>query len=110
MPWPHEIANAIANRPEVLPSVAAGFDAVDLTPFFANPSNVFCGNEKGMALFAYLGDGRYVPICRRRRSTIPKFWSRLARPRLVSAPRLQFPKTAGGSPRATWSTPAAVWV
>jgi len=55
-----DVANDIANHPDVLPAVAKGFDAVDLRPFFLNPLNFAVGHPSvGMAMFAPLGDGRF---------------------------------------------------
>lgn len=55
-----DIANDIANLPEVLAAVAKGFASVDLQPFFRDPRNVAVGHPSiGMALFAPLGDGRF---------------------------------------------------
>lgn len=59
MPSLPDIANAIANHPEVLARVAPGFDALDIRPFFGKPENVFCGGADGMALFAYVEPGVY---------------------------------------------------
>lgn len=53
------LMNRIANRPEVLPWVAPGFDHVDLSQFFERPGNLLVGNELGVILFGDLGEGLY---------------------------------------------------
>jgi hypothetical protein len=54
-----ETANRIANLPGVLPHVAPGFVALDLSPFFRSRWNVALGDGDGMALFGWMRPGVY---------------------------------------------------
>lgn len=54
-----ELLNWVANRPEVLSELAPAYEHVDLSPFFDNPRNIMCGDERGLVLFAWLRPGVY---------------------------------------------------
>lgn len=53
------LLNSVANQPEVLAAMAPGYQWVDLSSFLANPKSVLIGDEHGVVLFAYIGDGVY---------------------------------------------------
>ena len=53
------LLNRIANQPEVLQEIAPGYLNLDLTRFFDKPSNLMVGDERGVVLFSYLGNGLY---------------------------------------------------
>lgn len=56
---PLELLNFVANQPEVLPNVAPGVDAVDLSKFFRNPNNRLFGDDRGVVIFGDHGSGIY---------------------------------------------------
>lgn len=51
--------NRIANQPEVLPWVAPGYQNIDLSAFFEREGNLMLGDERGVILFAAMGEGLY---------------------------------------------------
>lgn len=53
------LLNRIANQPEVLQEIAPGYLNLDLARFFDKPSNLMVGDERGVVLFSYLGNGLY---------------------------------------------------
>ena len=60
--WDAELLNRIANEPRNQQQL--GYTDIDLSGFFERPGNVALGNDKGVALFAYLGrnkwEGHYI--------------------------------------------------
>lgn len=56
---PISLLNYVVNQPEVLPFVAPGCEYLDMEPFFNNPANVMLGDERGLVIFAALGDASY---------------------------------------------------
>jgi len=54
-----QLLNFVVNQPEVRAAVAPGMMSVDMSSFFDNPGNLMFGNEHGVVIFAYLGDGLY---------------------------------------------------
>lgn len=53
------LLHRVINRPEVLAGGAPGYTRVDLTGFGDVPGNIVFGNEWGLILFRFLGDGQY---------------------------------------------------
>lgn len=53
------LLNRVANQPEVLAGIAPGYLAIDLAAFFDGPGNVMAGDERGVVLFVFQGDGAY---------------------------------------------------
>lgn len=53
------LLNFVANQPDVLAKLAPGYSGVDLGKTLRNPGAVIFGDEDGVLLFAYLGDGVY---------------------------------------------------
>lgn len=51
--------NAIANHRDVKYFVMPGDTRVDLSAFLEDPRNVVCGDQRGVAIFEYLGQGHY---------------------------------------------------
>lgn len=51
------LLNYVANHPDVLPGLAPGHQALDLTGFFAEQRNVMFGDTRGLILFVLLPDG-----------------------------------------------------
>lgn len=54
-----QMLNTIANQPEILPFVAPGYWRVDMADFFERPGNMMLGNDRGVVLFAPMGEGLY---------------------------------------------------
>lgn len=54
-----DLLNRIVNQPEVLAAMAPGYLAVNLAGFFDRPGNLMLGDERGVVLFSFLGDGTY---------------------------------------------------
>lgn len=44
----------LCNAPDILPTLAPGYDWVDLSAFFDNPKNIMLGDDDGAAIFAHL--------------------------------------------------------
>lgn len=53
------LLNFVANQPEVRCQLAPGHQSVDLTSFLADPKACIFGDEHGLVLFIYIGDGLY---------------------------------------------------
>lgn len=49
----------VANQPEVLHRMAPGYAGITLSATFDKPGTLLYGDEDGLLLFAYLGDGVY---------------------------------------------------
>lgn len=54
-----ELLNFVANQPEVLGGLAPGYQEVNLASLSEKPNTLLFGDEHGMLLFNYLGDGIY---------------------------------------------------
>lgn len=54
-----DLLNFVVNQPEVLVQMAPNHKLVDMSSFFDRPKNLMFGNEHGVVIFAYLGDGLY---------------------------------------------------
>lgn len=54
-----ELLNYVVNQPEVLRGVAPGYDGIDLSEISSRPNTLIFGDEHGVLLFNYLGDGIY---------------------------------------------------
>jgi RimJ/RimL family protein N-acetyltransferase len=54
-----DLLNRVINQPEVLHALAPGYLTIDLTGFFDAPGNLMLGDDRGVVLFAYCGDGTY---------------------------------------------------
>lgn len=53
------LLNFVVNQPEVLARVAPGYQDVDMSGFFKNPKSLMFGDEHGLVIFGYIGDGLY---------------------------------------------------
>jgi hypothetical protein len=54
-----ELLNYVANQPEVICGIAPGYTGVDLSSLSAKPNTLIFGDEHGVLMFNYLGDGIY---------------------------------------------------
>lgn len=53
------LLNSVVNQPEMLAKMAPLYEHVDMSHFFDNPKNLIFGDEHGVVIFGYLGDGAY---------------------------------------------------
>lgn len=53
------LLNFVANQPEVRRVIAPGHQSIDMTHFLDDPKNCIFGDEHGLVLFVYIGDGVY---------------------------------------------------
>lgn len=53
------LVNAIANHPDVRPTLEAGTERIDATAFMREPGNIVYAGEEGIILFQPLWDGGY---------------------------------------------------
>lgn len=54
-----KLLNYVVNQPEVLRGVAPGMLSVDMSGFFNSPDALIFGDEHGVVIFSYVGDGIY---------------------------------------------------
>lgn len=54
-----ELLNFVANQPEVRRVLAPGHQSIDLTHLLDDPKSCIYGDEHGLVLFVYIGDGEY---------------------------------------------------
>jgi len=54
------LLNIAANHPAVRPWLAPGNDPLELSRFFDEPNNLLLGDERGVVLFVWLGEGFYA--------------------------------------------------
>lgn len=54
-----ELLNYVANQPEVIRGLAPGYQEVNLSALSEKPNTLIFGDEHGVLMFNYLGDGIY---------------------------------------------------